>query len=110
MTVPEHSGPPLHAHPWDEAYYLLSGELAFQVAGEPYHLKAGDYLNIAANTPHTLAGVSPTPTRVLVWAFPGGMEEFFRELHAEIKALPDDLPKVLSIAAKHNLKVVGPPE
>ena len=108
MTVPEQSGPPLHSHPWDEAYYLLSGELAFEVDGVPYRLQAGDYLNIAAGTPHTLVGMSQTPTRVLVWASPGGMESFFRELHTEIKAMPEDLPKVLDIAAKHCLSVVAP--
>ena len=110
MSVPEKSGPPLHSHPWDEAYYLLSGELAFEVDGVPYRLRAGDYLNIAAGTPHTLCGVSATPTRVLVWAFPGGMEEFFRELNSEIKSMPEDLPKVLDIAAKHRLAVIAPAE
>src|SRR5215470_16315024 len=98
MSVPEKSGPPLHSHSWDEAYYLLSGELAFQVDGVDYRLQAGDYLNIAGGTPHTLRGLAPT-TRILLWVSPGGLEEFFRELHSEIKAMPDDLPKVLDIAA-----------
>jgi quercetin dioxygenase-like cupin family protein len=29
---PEGSGPPPHNHPWDEAFYVLRGEVAFGVA------------------------------------------------------------------------------
>ncbi len=32
IVVPPHSaGPPLHTHDFDEAFYLLEGELIFQV-------------------------------------------------------------------------------
>jgi len=32
MVVPPHSaGPPLHTHDFDEAFYMLEGELIFQV-------------------------------------------------------------------------------
>jgi quercetin dioxygenase-like cupin family protein len=36
IVVPPHSaGPPLHMHDFDEAFYMLEGELIFQVDDAP---------------------------------------------------------------------------
>src|SRR3954468_17062114 len=31
---PEGSGPPPHSHPWDEAFYVIDGQVAFGVDAE----------------------------------------------------------------------------
>jgi quercetin dioxygenase-like cupin family protein len=31
---PEGSGPPAHSHPWDEAFYVIAGQIAFGVDGD----------------------------------------------------------------------------
>jgi quercetin dioxygenase-like cupin family protein len=30
QIVPPGAGPPLHSHPWDEAFYVLNGEVQLQ--------------------------------------------------------------------------------
>jgi quercetin dioxygenase-like cupin family protein len=43
IVVPPHSaGPPLHMHDFDEAFYLLEGELIFQVEEELVIKGAGE--------------------------------------------------------------------
>jgi quercetin dioxygenase-like cupin family protein len=32
---PEGSGPPPHSHPWDEAFYVIAGQITFGVDGSP---------------------------------------------------------------------------
>ena len=31
VTVPPNAGPPLHTHDFDEGFYMLEGEMVFQV-------------------------------------------------------------------------------
>src|SRR5438270_9674121 len=52
---PEGSGPPPHAHGWDEAFFVLGGEVAFGVDGHDDVL-AGPrtFLHVAGGTPHWL--------------------------------------------------------
>jgi mannose-6-phosphate isomerase-like protein (cupin superfamily) len=41
--VPPGMGPPPHRHDWDEAYYILDGEIDFQIDGEPVRSGRGDF-------------------------------------------------------------------
>ena len=54
IVVPPHSaGPPLHVHNFDEAFYLLEGELIFQVADALEAKGAGEIcLRPAQRSPH----------------------------------------------------------
>src|SRR5574338_1668302 len=41
VTVPRHAGPPSHHHPWDEAYYVVEGEVRFGIDGREVLVKGG---------------------------------------------------------------------
>ena len=48
IEVPPHTaGPPLHTHDFDEAFYVLEGELVFQVQDELVTRRAGASLWLA---------------------------------------------------------------
>lgn len=53
---------------------------------------------------HGFHGESGTPAKVLVLDAPAASEGFFRDLDREIRDLPQDLPKVPGIAARHRLR------
>ena len=36
-------GPPPHRHDWDEAYYILNGEIDFVIDGDSVRSSAGDF-------------------------------------------------------------------
>jgi quercetin dioxygenase-like cupin family protein len=56
-----------HTHPGLESAYVLEGEGDLQVEGQPERrVKAGDYFEIPAGTPHEMRNVSSTkPLKVL---------------------------------------------
>ena len=60
IVVPAHSaGPPLHTHDFDEAFYMLDGELIFQLDEELVTKRAGDLFFAPRNVPTR----SPTTAR-----------------------------------------------
>lgn len=72
-------GPNLHLH-WnqDEWFYVMEGEVAFQVGEQQLHLRAGESVLAPRRVPHTFAAVGPEPGRMLIGFSPAGMmEQYF---------------------------------
>jgi quercetin dioxygenase-like cupin family protein len=106
--LPKDSGPPLHEHPWDEAYYVIEGEVRFLLGSEAKVVGAGDFLYAPGGTLHGFQGLSDQPARVLILDVPGHAEAFFREVEREVKDLPGDLPKVPAIGDRHQIRFARP--
>lgn len=102
VSLPRHAGPPPHDHPWDEAYFVLEGQVKFVVEGEEQLLGAGEFLYAPADTLHGFQGDSETPARVLVFDSPGHSEGFFREVDREVHG-PQDMMKVPQIGERHRI-------
>ena len=101
--VPKGMGPPPHWHDWDEAYYVLEGEVDFEVDGEPVSSVKGDFNYLPRNTVHGFKGASDMPARVLIFASPAHGSEFFHELNDEIQRLPEDGAKIPRIGDRHGI-------
>ena len=101
--VPLGAGPPAHRHDWDEAYYILHGEIDFEIDGEPVRFSRGDFNYLPRNTIHGFKGASSSPARVLIFAAPAHASEFFEELNEEVRTLPDDLSKIPQIGERHGI-------
>jgi quercetin dioxygenase-like cupin family protein len=79
------AGPRLHVHPaFDEAFYVLEGELTFEVGGDRIVAPAGTLAFAPGETPHTYANLSGRPARVLLICTPAGFERYFDRLAAEL--------------------------
>jgi mannose-6-phosphate isomerase-like protein (cupin superfamily) len=104
--VPPGMGPPAHRHDWDEAYYILDGEIDFQIDGEPVRSRRGDFNYLPRGTVHGFKGASPGEARVLIFAAPAHGSEFFEELNNEVRSLPDDLAKIPEIGERHGIYFV----
>jgi quercetin dioxygenase-like cupin family protein len=75
IVVPPHSaGPPLHTHDFDEACYMLEGELIFQVEDALVIKGAGELSFAPRNVAHTLANHSDAPARYMLVCTPAGFE------------------------------------
>jgi quercetin dioxygenase-like cupin family protein len=101
--VPLGMGPPPHRHDWDEAYYILDGEVEFQIDGQSVTSKSGDFNYLPRNTVHGFKGASVKSARVLIFASPAHGSEFFRELSSSIKSLPDDASRIPEIGKRHGI-------
>ena len=49
---PEGSGPPPHSHPWDEAFYVIRGKIAFGVGDKELVAQPGTLVHLPAGTTH----------------------------------------------------------
>jgi quercetin dioxygenase-like cupin family protein len=84
IVVPEHSaGPPLHTHDFDEAFYMLEGELIFQVEGTLVTKGAGELSFAPRNVAHTLANHSDGAARYVLVCTPAGFERHWARMAAE---------------------------
>jgi quercetin dioxygenase-like cupin family protein len=70
-------GPPLHKHDFDEAFYMLEGELIFQVEDELSTKGAGELVFVPRNVAHALANHSDADARYLLVCTPAGLERHF---------------------------------
>ena len=111
LVAPPMSGPPLHVHTReDELFYVLEGELVFELDGERHTVRAGDTVYLRRGVVHAYQNFTTSDARLLIATTPGAFSNFFVELSA---ATPlDGLPapdRVAAIGAKYGMTVLGPP-
>jgi quercetin dioxygenase-like cupin family protein len=77
-------GPPLHTHDFDETFYVLDGELTFQLGNELSTAGPGELAFALRGVPHTLANRSNAAARFVIVCTPAGFErEFARRAAAK---------------------------
>jgi quercetin dioxygenase-like cupin family protein len=78
----ERPGPPLHHHDFDETFYVLEGELTFQLEDEHFTRGPGELAFAPRNVPHTHANLSGAAARTLIVCTPAGFERYFDRIAA----------------------------
>jgi quercetin dioxygenase-like cupin family protein len=97
------SVPPAHIHHKQaEAFYILDGEMTFQVGGRTFAARTGDFIFLPRGVPHAYRVDGDGTARVLLMASPAGLDRFFKE------ASQGD-PRDPRIATAHGIEAVGPP-
>jgi quercetin dioxygenase-like cupin family protein len=87
---PVGGGPPLHVHRHeDEVFYVLEGEVEFQLGDQRIRAKAGSTAFLPRDIPHTFRNVGRIPSKVLVVIIPARFVGFFDEVHALTKPTPE---------------------
>lgn len=99
-------GPPLHYHrDQEEWFYIMEGEVLFQVGDKRLQLKSGDSVLAPRKVPHAFTAVGSKPAKMLIAFSPAGkMEQFFRDA-AHGKATVFDA----ALFRKYDMELVGPP-
>jgi quercetin dioxygenase-like cupin family protein len=112
VVSPPGGGAPLHIHRGeDEAFYLLEGELLVREGDHTYRAAPGSHVRFPRGLPHTYKNVGARPAKLLVIVTPGGYERFF-EAMSQVPVPPGgppDMGRVMEVAARFNLEVIGPP-
>ncbi|MGH9604966.1 MAG: cupin domain-containing protein [Terracidiphilus sp.] len=109
MFVIEHThmvpgGPPLHLHLYqDEWFYVMEGEVAFQVGGKRVQLKPGDSVLGPRRVPHTFSSIAAQSRMLIAWSPAGMMEKFFNDSAVDPKhALTEEF------MGRYEMKWLGP--
>jgi len=98
-------GPPSHHHnSYDEAFYVLSGEMEFRVDGQLSRVPVGSMAWVPRGATHSFRNPCPEPARMLVVTTPDAIDLIIR--------MPEGLrsPEAMrALFAEHDSQVDGPP-
>lgn len=102
---PMGGGPPAHHHnSYDEAFYVLSGEMEFRVGGETARVPAGSMAYVPRGATHAFRNPSSEPAHLLVVTTPEAVDLIVR--------IPEGArsPETMhALFAEHDSQVDGPP-
>ena len=115
-VTPPQGGPPPHIHHReDEAFYVLEGELEFLVDDRTIPATAGSVAYGPRNILHAFKNVGTTPSRMLVFVAPAGLEKFFEEVGELASDLsspppfgPPEIERLLAAAPKYGQEIPAP--
>ncbi|AOX00097.1 hypothetical protein BJP34_12155 [Moorena producens PAL-8-15-08-1] len=110
FLVPPEAGPPPHIHTReDEVFYVVDGEINFQVGNQVFTGTAGDFIPYTRGQVHAFKNLGTEPARMLVIAAPAGLENFFRQAGQPVSDpsnIPvDNIPKVVAVAPNFGLEL-----
>jgi quercetin dioxygenase-like cupin family protein len=100
-----HGGPPFHYHLYQEEYfYVLEGEVTFQVGGVRKTLGPGESVVGPRGVPHAFSGSDSHPGRMLIAFAPAGkMEPFLR-----VSMGPNPPAWTADFFREHDMVLIGP--
>ena len=102
---PSGGGPPTHHHTsYDEAFYMLSGEMEFRVDGETARVPTGSMAWVPRGATHSFRNPSKEPARMLIVTTPDAIDLITR--------MPEGLrdPDAMqALFAEHDSHIDGPP-
>ena len=99
-------GPPPHRHDWDEAFYVLKGEIHFLCDGTTYACNAGTFVHVPQGTLHGFR-YGRDGGQMLEITGPGALAaQMFTAIDKEIPPGPPDVPKLLDVLKRNGVNVV----
>jgi uncharacterized cupin superfamily protein len=121
MHVPPGGGPPPHRHDFEEMFSVLEGEVEVTFRGEKLIARAGETINVPANSPHGFRNVGDGPARLLCLCAPAGQDEFFTLVGQPVATRTDPPPPLdpagqaafiatsMSLAPRFRTEILLPP-
>jgi mannose-6-phosphate isomerase-like protein (cupin superfamily) len=102
-------GPPMHTHEdAGEAFYVLEGEYLIFLEDQEYRCPAGSFVFIPAGHVHGFRVGNVTSRKLNIY-IPAAMVGYFDDLErAAAASAPLDAESLVSMAARHNMRVLGP--
>jgi len=107
VAPPRTAGPPLHLHRgWDEAFYVLDGEMTFMIDGQTHTAPAGSFIFIPRGILHTFWNARADPARQLVVFTPAAIEAYFDEVTRVMAAGDEEaLDAATALMERHDMSV-----
>ena len=105
---PEGSGPPPHSHPWDEAFYVIAGQVSFGVDGNDNLLAPpGTLVHLPGGSTHWFR-FGPGGGEMISMTSRPGAASFFTDVDREVSPADPDFGVLLEVASSHGLTVPLP--
>jgi len=95
--VPPGGGPPPHIHSREEeSFYILEGEITFEVGDERFVATAGTFANMPVGSLHSFRNNTDKVARMIISVAPAGLEKMFLEV-GQPMAFSDQVPPVSKV-------------
>lgn len=116
-VVPPGGGPPPHIHSREEeGFYVLEGEITFQIGDERLIATAGTFANMPIGSLHSFRNETEHPARMLISVAPAGLEEMFFEVGqpvptGSLSAPPptkDEIDSLVAAAPRYGIEIKIP--
>lgn len=104
-------GPPAHIHSdVIHAFFVLVGEVEFEIGGRKIALGPGGFVFCPAGVPHTFRNHGETEVRWLQVDSPGGRERMFQEMGEKVPVEPGPAQQraMAEVLERYDTKVVPP--
>jgi quercetin dioxygenase-like cupin family protein len=106
-------GPPPHIHSREEeSFYVLEGEITFQVGDDRFVAKAGIFANMPVGSLHSFRNDTDKTARMVISVAPAGLEKMFLEVGQPVafgqQAPPPSKPeidKLLAVAPSYGIEI-----
>lgn len=119
MLIPPQGGPPPHSHSnFQEAFYVIDGQIEVITKEKKYSAIKGSYVNIPFNGPvHKFTNKTDKTAHILCLTTPAGMEKMFKEIGKPVAAntfspppqmTPEEQKHFQSVAEKYGQKLYPP--
>jgi len=111
-TVLPGGGPPPHIHRReDETFYVLEGEITFQVGDNRRVARPGTFIHMPIGNQHAFKNETDQPAKMLISFAPAGLEGMFFEVGRDLAAgempdapSPDEIEKLLKAAGRYGIE------
>lgn len=103
----EGTGPPPHRHDWDEAFYVLKGEIQFLCDGNVHVCKVGTLVHVPRGTVHGFCYGTGGGQMLEITGAGARAAQMFTAIDKEIHAGPPDIPKLLDVLKHNGVTVAG---
>jgi quercetin dioxygenase-like cupin family protein len=106
-------GPPPHIHSREEeSFFVLEGEITFQVGDDRIVAKAGTFANMPVGSLHSFTNATDKLARMIVSVAPAGLEKMFLEVGQPVafgqQAPPPskaEIDKLLAVAPSYGIEI-----
>jgi quercetin dioxygenase-like cupin family protein len=101
----EGTGPPPHSHDWDEAFYVLKGEIHFLCDGKDYVCAVGTLVHVPRGTVHGFRYGKGGGQMIEITGAGALAAQMFMAIDKEIPPGPPDVPKLLDVLKRNGVTV-----
>jgi len=101
------TGPPPHSHDWDEAFYVLDGEIEFLCGEETHRCLPGTLVHVPRGTVHGFRYGKGGGRMLEITGQNALAAQMFTAIDREIPADSVDVPKVLEVLKRNGVSVAA---
>ena len=104
----EGTGPPPHSHDWDEAFYVLNGEIRFVCDGQAHVCRPGTLVHIPRGTVHGFQYRKGGGQMLEITGENARAAQMFAAVDQASPTGSPDIPRLLQVLEQNGVTVAGP--